>query len=239
MFLCLLGKIMPIKSKQPKPRPTAARSKSSKAWLQEHFNDAYVKRAQQEGVRARSVYKLREINERYKIIKTNMIVVDLGAAPGSWSEYAAKVVGARGRVFALDILPIIPLETVRQLNNITYLQGDFTKESIVTGLQRALATNAHERVVQVVLSDMAPNTTGIKDIDQARSLELVYAALNFARKTLLTGGTFLAKVFQSQDTVELIKELRRIFRDVKTVKPEASRSRSQEVFLLAQGFILE
>lgn len=249
---------------------SGATSKSSKAWLKEHFSDTYVKRAQHEGLRARSVYKLSEINERYKIIKPGMVVVDLGAAPGSWSEYAAKIVGAKGKVIALDILPIVPLESVCRLNlnNVVYLQGDFRERAVVDELLHAItlgagragisaatgtaaaviaaasaapAAAAAERqcLVHAVLSDMAPNTTGIKEVDQARSLELVYAAFHFAEQRLLPGGIFLTKVFQSQAVAELIKELRRAFREVKIVKPEASRSRSQEVFLLAQGFVLE
>lgn len=220
-------------------------SKSSKAWLKEHFSDVYVQRARQEGVRARSAYKLSEINERHKIIQSGMTVVDLGAAPGSWSEYAAKIVGVTGKVIAMDILPIVPFETeaARKMNNVTYLQGDFTQPAVVDDLLQLLERAAsvtpvtHGSGVNVVLSDMAPNTSGIKSVDQMRSLELVYSAANFARRVLLIKGAFLAKVFQCQEVVELVKELRTCFGEVRTVKPEASRARSCEVFLLAKNFI--
>jgi 23S rRNA (uridine2552-2'-O)-methyltransferase len=204
-------------------------SKSSKQWLREHFNDKYVKRAQQEGLRARSAYKLTEIDERYKIIKPGMNVVDLGAAPGSWSEYVAKKIGERGKIIALDILPIVPIK------NVTFLQGDFMQNAIVDQVLQLIGANK----VDVVLSDMAPNTSGIPDVDQVRSLELVRAAFYFAVKVLKQHGIFLAKIFQSQDVVGFIKEARCHFREIKTIKPEASRARSQEVFLLMKDFVLE
>jgi 23S rRNA (uridine2552-2'-O)-methyltransferase len=216
-------------------------SKSSKRWLKEHFNDKYVKQAKHEGLRARSAYKLIEINQRHKIITPGMIVVDLGAAPGSWTAYASKIVGAKGKIIALDILPIVPImykdasknNAVVAAANITYIQGDFTQQTVLDQLEQNIAP----RSVDVVLSDMAPNTTGIREVDQARSLELVYTAARFTQQNLRTNGTFLFKVFQSQDVVALTKELRAWFREVKIIKPEASRSRSQEVFVLALGKI--
>lgn len=205
------------------------RSKSSKQWLQEHFSDKYVKRAQKEGLRARSAYKLIEIDERYKIIKPGIIAIDLGAAPGSWSEYVAKKIGERGKIIAVDLLPIQPIK------NVAYIQGDFTQNTIVEQILQIIGTNK----VDVVLSDMAPNTSGIPGVDQIRSFELVKMAFDFAVKVLKSNGVFLAKVFQSQDVAVFLKEARKYFRDIKTIKPEASRARSQEVFLLMQGFVLE
>lgn len=204
-------------------------SRSSKRWLREHFDDVFVKRAHQEGLRARSAYKLIEINERYKIIKPNMTVVDLGAAPGSWTEYAAKIVGDKGKVIALDILPF---NAVKNTANVTYLQRDFTDEKTISELLQVVG--AHN--VDTVISDMAPNTSGIKAVDQARSLELVYTAGRFACATLKAKGTFLAKAFQSQDLTVFVKKLRISFCDVKIIKPDASRARSWEIFLLASGF---
>lgn len=208
-------------------------SKSSKRWLNEHFRDKYVKRAQQEGLRARSAYKLIEIDERYKLIKTGMSVVDLGAAPGSWSEYVAKKVGLMGKVVAVDILPIVPLK------NVVFVQGDFTKEEVITEILQLVNGDASDNKIDLVLSDMAPNTSGIAEIDQARSLMLVDIAFTFALKVLRSNGVFLAKVFQSQDVAELLKKSRGYFREVKIIKPDASRSRSQEVFLLMRGFVLK
>lgn len=201
----------------------------SKRWLQEHFTDKFVKQAQHEGFRARSIFKLKEISEAYKIIKPNFVVVDLGAAPGSWSEFVVKLVGAKGKVFALDILPIKPIPGVN------IIQGDFTKLEVRFELEQAVGMNC----VDVVLSDMAPNLSGISDVDQMRASELVKSALNLAIKVLKPGGVFLTKVFHGYEFQEIVVALKKNFKDVKIIKPEASRSRSKEVFLLASGFVIK
>jgi len=197
---------------------------SSKKWLKEHFSDSYVKRAKQDGFRARSVYKLMDIDKRYKIIKPNMVVVDLGAAPGGWSEYVAKKLDGGGKIFALDILPMKPVRGV------DFLQGDFTKDGVVEKLLKMLK----DQKVDVVLSDMAPNLSGVKLTDQMRSLTLLEQAFDFAMKVLKKNGVFLVKAFHGVDFEGFLNNLRKNFREVKIIKPEASRSRSSEVFLLAR-----
>lgn len=203
-----------------------ARSKTSAKWLKEHFSDVYVKRAQQEGFRARSVYKLKEIQERYKFIKPGMTVVDLGAAPGAWSEYVKTLVGAKGKIIALDILSMNPIVDV------DFIQGDFSDVEIV----KALIEKVGERKVDVVLSDMAPNMSGISSVDQDRSMFLVEMAAAFAMKVLKPEGIFLTKVFHGVGFDALVKLVKSHFKKVNTVKPDASRSRSKEVYLFAQGF---
>lgn len=203
------------------------RSKSSRNWLQEHFSDKYVKQAQQQGLRARSAFKLIEINQKYKILRPNMSVVDLGASPGSWSEYASKIIGVKGKVIAVDLLPM------QEVKNVTFIQGDFTDNNVVANILSKIDNTK----VDVVLSDMAPNTTGIPDVDRARSIDLVVQAWEFAQQVLIAKGTFLAKVFQSQDVVEFVKQRKANFKQISFVKPDASRLRSHEVFLLMQDFI--
>lgn len=205
----------------------AKQSSSSKRWLQEHFKDEFVKRAKHEGYRARSVYKLMEIQERYKIIKPKMVVVDLGAAPGGWSEFVAQKLQKTGRLLALDILPMHPIAGVE------FMQGDFTQESVVQGFLALVGNDT----VELVLSDMAPNLSGISEIDQARAQALASAALAFANRVLKTGGTLLVKVFQGAGFDVILGKLRYNFKDVKIIKPDASRSRSKEVFILARGFV--
>lgn len=202
------------------------KSKSSNRWLKEHFSDIYVKRAKQEGFRARSVYKLMEIQERYRIIKPNMVVVDLGAAPGGWSEYVVQLIGSEGRIVALDILPMQPIKGVE------FIQGDFTQDVIV----KDLCIRINERKVDAVLSDMAPNLSGLDVVDQARSMNLAQRALAFAQTVLKPGGLFLTKIFQGAEFDAFLKSLRHDFGDVKVIKPEASRSRSKETFLLARNY---
>ena len=202
------------------------KSKSSNRWLKEHFSDVYVKRAKQEGFRARSVYKLIEIQERYKIIKPNMFIVDLGAAPGGWSEYVAQSIGTKGRVFALDILPMHPIMGVE------FIQGDFTQDVVVKNLESCL----NGAKIDLVLSDMAPNLSGLDVVDQSRSMNLAQRALDFAKTVLKPGGVFLTKVFQGAEFDMFLKSLRHYFGEVKVIKPDASRSRSREVFLLARNF---
>lgn len=203
-----------------------ARSRSSNRWLREHFDDEFVKRAQAEGWRSRAVYKLQEINERDRLLKPGTTLVDLGAAPGGWSQYAARALGERGRVLALDILPMDALAGV------DVIQGDFREEAVFAQLLATLAGTP----VDLVISDMAPNTSGLKAVDQPKQMYLVELALDFARQTLRPGGDFLVKVFQGEGFDALLKDLRANFSSVATRKPKASRARSAELYLLARNF---
>lgn len=205
-----------------------ARTKSSSRWLKEHFDDPYVKRAQKEGYRSRAVYKLQELQERYKLITPGMFVVDLGAAPGGWSQYAVKVLGEKGRVVAMDILPMDPIAGV------TMLQGDFREQEV---LDQLLALLDGEKV-DLILSDMAPNMSGTDIIDQPRAMYLAELGLEFARQVLRPEGDLLMKVFQGSGTEEFFKELKRAFTKISFRKPKASRARSAEVYVLARGYKL-
>ena len=200
-------------------------AKTSKAWMREHVTDPYVKRAQAEGYRSRAAYKLREIAARDKLLKPGMTVVDLGAAPGGWSQVAAKAVGPAGRVIALDVVEM------PQVPGVTVIRGDFHERSTLDALERTLKNQQ----VDLVLSDMAPNISGIASADQARSIALAEAALEFAVKHLKPQGNFLVKTFHGAGYDELVNTLRRSFQQVYTRKPDASRSRSSEVFLLGKG----
>lgn len=202
------------------------KSKSSNRWLKEHFSDIYVKQARQEGFRARSVYKLIEIQERYKIIKPNMFVVDLGAAPGGWSEYTVQLVGPKGKVIALDILPMQPIRKVE------FIQGDFTQDDVIKKLNELI----HKQKFDALLSDMAPNLSGLSVVDQSRSMDLVERALSFAQTVLKPGGLFLTKIFQGAEFDVFLKNLCHNFTEVKIIKPNASRARSSETFLLARNY---
>lgn len=204
------------------------RSKSSHRWLKEHFEDTYVKRAQQEGYRSRAVYKLKEIQEKDRILRPGMTVVDLGAAPGAWSEYAARVVGRRGRVIALDQLEMPAIEGVE------FIQGDFQEQDVLDRLSRELG----ERPVDLVMSDMAPNISGVKAVDQPRAMYLCELAVDFARDVLGPGGDLLMKAFQGQGFDDLVRELRANWAKVVFRKPKASRARSREVYLLARNYNL-
>ncbi len=201
-----------------------ARTKSSKAWLREHVTDLYVKRAQTEGYRSRAAYKLQQIAARDKLFGAGMTVVDLGAAPGGWSQVAAQAVAPGGRVFALDVLELVPLPGV------DYVQGDFSSEATLAELERLLAG----RPVDLVLSDMAPNMSGIADTDQARMMALAELALDFALKHLKPQGKFLVKLFQGAGFEPFLRTMRTRFMQVLVRKPEASRSRSREVYLLGK-----
>jgi len=203
-----------------------ARSKSSGKWLAEHFTDEYVKRARKEGYRSRAVYKLKEIDERDRLLRPGMTVVDLGAAPGAWSQYVVQRVGRAGRVLALDILPM------DELAGVEVFQGDFTEEAVM----RRLMDSLNGRPVDLVISDMAPNISGIESADQARSIYLAELALDFAVGVLKPGGNLLVKVFQGSGFNELFKAMQQQFGRVATRKPRASRSRSPELYLLATGF---
>lgn len=203
----------------------ANQSSSSRRWLQEHFSDHYVKEAQREGYRSRAIYKLKEIHERDKLFKPGMTVVDLGAAPGSWSELVVKLVGKKGRVIALDLLPIDPIPGVE------IIQGDFTDEALEQELLQRLGDNK----VNWVISDMAPNFSGVNSVDIPRMITLAELALHFAISVLELKGGFLVKVFQGEGFEAFLKEVRTHFKKVTTRKPKASRGRSNEVYILAMN----
>jgi len=204
------------------------RSKTSGKWLKEHFDDPYVKRAQREGYRSRAVYKLLEIDERDHLLKPGMTVVDLGAAPGSWSELAAQRVGANGRVFALDILPM------DSLPGVTFLQGDFLEPGPYAALLEAIGDGP----VDLVMSDMAPNISGVKAVDQPRAMYMAELALELAKIVLKPGGDLLLKVFTGEGLDAFKRALREEFRQLYIRKPDASRPRSPEIYLLARGYKL-
>jgi 23S rRNA (uridine2552-2'-O)-methyltransferase len=204
------------------------RSRSSARWLKEHFADPFVQRAQSEGWRSRAVFKLEEIDRRTKLLKPGAVCLDLGAAPGAWSQYAARRVGARGRVVATDILPM------PELSGVEFVLGDFREPEVFDRLLHLLP----ERQVDVLLSDMAPNLSGVDAIDQPRTMHLAELALEMAGRILKPGGNALIKVFQGSGFVELLQDARRQFGRVKLLKPEASRSRSPEMYLLAMQFRL-
>ena len=204
----------------------AKKRSSSKAWLREHREDPYVQQAQREGYRSRACYKLIELQEKDRLIRPGMTVVDLGSAPGGWSQVAAEQVGRRGAVIASDILPM------DSIGGVVFIQGDFTEEEILHRILDAVG----DAPVDLVLSDMAPNMSGMNAVDQPRSIYLVELALDFARRVLVPGGCFVAKVFQGEGFDELIREARGLFRQVSTRKPRASRARSREVYLVAKDF---
>ena len=203
----------------------AVRSKSSKAWLNEHVNDHYVHQAQKEGYRARAAYKLLEINEKDKLIQSGTVLADLGSAPGSWSQVAAKLVGKTGAVFALDILPMDAIEGV------SFIQGDFREDEVLAQFESLL----NGRALDLVICDMAPNMSGHAVTDQAKSFYLCELALDFASNHLKTGGHFLVKVFQGAGYQEYLAQMRTLFASVQTRKPDASRNRSSEIYLLGKN----
>lgn len=205
-----------------------ARSKSSQRWLGEHFSDEYVKKAQQEGYRSRAVYKLQEIQEKDRILQPGMKVVDLGAAPGGWSQYATKLIGQKGRIVASDILPLDPLPFVE------FVLGDFREDAVLAEILDLLGGEKAD----LVISDMAPNMSGVDAVDQPRAVHLCELALDMARQVLKPGGTFLVKLFQGVGSEAFILDVRSSFKTVKVRKPAASRPRSREVYVLAQGFVL-
>ncbi len=201
------------------------RSASSSRWLQEHFSDKYVLEAQKKKLRSRAWFKLDEIQRSDKLFKTAMTVVDLGAAPGGWSQYVATQVGAKGRVIACDILPMDPIAGV------DFLQGDFRDELVI----QALLERAGDGKVHVVMSDMAPNMSGTPAIDIPKSMYLAELALEMCRSVLAPGGSFIVKVFQGEGFDDYLREIRSLFTKVKVRKPDASRSRSREVYIVATG----
>jgi 23S rRNA (uridine2552-2'-O)-methyltransferase len=200
-------------------------AKTSKAWMREHVTDQYVKRANAEGFRSRAAYKLQQIDAKDKLLKPGMTVVDLGAAPGGWSQVAAKAVGPSGRVIALDLLEMV------QVAGVTVICGDFQEQETLEKVEHALAGEG----VDLVMSDMAPNISGIASADQARAIGLAELALEFAVKHLKPQGNFLVKTFHGAGYDGLVNTLRRSFQQVYTRKPDASRSRSSEVYLLGKG----
>ncbi|WP_223670631.1 23S rRNA (uridine(2552)-2'-O)-methyltransferase RlmE [Kangiella shandongensis] len=203
-----------------------SRTKSSQRWMKEHFDDPYVKRSQKEGYRSRAVYKLEELDKKYKLIKPGCTIVDLGAAPGGWSQYAAYKVGDRGAIFALDILAMDPLPDV------SFIQGDFREESVLNQLMEAIG----EQKATLVLSDMAPNMSGMDAIDQPKAMYLAELALELARDVLSQGGSYVVKVFQGEGFDDYIRQCRESFSKVMIRKPDASRARSREVYVIGQGF---
>lgn len=203
-----------------------ARSKSSQRWLKSHFDDEYVKRAQREGYRSRAVYKLEEIQQKDRLIRPGMTLIDLGAAPGGWSQYAARLLAGKGRIIALDILPMEPLDGVE------FLQGDFTEDE---PLDLLMETLGGERV-DLVMSDMAPNISGMGAVDQPRSMYLAELAVDFAGNVLRKSGDLLFKAFQGEGFDDLIGTLRSQYQLVRIRKPRASRPKSREVYVLARHY---
>lgn len=202
-----------------------ARNKTSKAWMQEHVNDPYVRKAQAEGMRSRAAYKLQQLAERDKLLKPGMTVVDLGAAPGGWSQVAGRMVGHTGRVVAVDLLDMTAVAGV------TFIRGDFGEDAVLAEVEQAIGDGG----VDLVLSDMAPNISGVAGVDQARSTGLAELALDFAVNHLKPQGNFLVKVFQGSGFEALVADIRRRFVQVMIRKPDASRSRSNEVYVVAKG----
>jgi len=202
-----------------------ARSKSSHRWLKEHFTDPYVKKAQAEGLRSRAAYKLEELIERDRLLRPGMVVVDLGAAPGGWSQVVRRVLGDKGRVLALDILEMPPIAGVE------FIHGDFREAEALSRLEAALGADR----VDLVLSDMAPNMSGVEAVDQARAMYLVELARDFADAHLKTGGSLLLKMFQGVGSDAFLLDLRKRYDKVQVRKPKASRARSSEVYVLASG----
>jgi 23S rRNA (uridine2552-2'-O)-methyltransferase len=202
------------------------RTKSSAEWLRRHVNDPFVKQAQLDGYRSRSAYKLVELNEKDRLIKPGMRILDLGSAPGGWSQVAGKLVGKKGRVLATDILPMDPIP------NVDFIQGDFTDEAIVAQLLDWLGGGRFD----LIISDIAPNLSGIDSADQAGSMYFLELALDTVRKTLKPGANFAAKMFQGSGSDEYVKDLRTSFEKVLIRKPAASRAQSREVYIVAKGF---
>ena len=203
-----------------------ARSKTSARWLKEHFDDPYVKLAQKEGYRSRASYKLLEIQEKDRILRPGMTVVDLGAAPGGWSQVTSRVIGEKGRLVASDILDM------DSIADVTFIKGDFTEEAVFEQLLAAIGNDG----VDLVISDMAPNMSGVKTADQARAMYLCELALDLSLKVLRPGGDFLIKIFQGDGFDAYLKETRANFDKVVMRKPLSSRDRSREQYLLARGF---
>ena len=199
-----------------------AKSKSSHRWLKEHFDDEYVKLAQKQGLRARAAFKLMELDEKYRLIRKGMRIVDLGSAPGSWTQVVQRALDGTGQIIALDILPMDPLP------HVTFIEGDFTEDEPLARLEEEL--NGVQ--VDLVLSDMAPNMSGVGAVDQPRAMYLAELALDFAEQWLAPGGSYVVKVFHGEDFDNYVKKVRSMFEKVQVRKPSASRPRSREVYVL-------
>ena len=216
----------PAKKTSAKPAARkSTRSRSSARWLQEHFDDPYVKKAQKLGYRSRASFKLLEIQEKDRLIKPGMTVVDLGSAPGGWSQVAMALVGHNGRVIASDILPM------DSLAGVDFICGDFSEDAVLQQILDCLG----DAKADVVISDMAPNMSGMPAVDQARAMYLIELAVDMASQVLKPGGSFLSKVFHGEEFDELLRQLRTRYARVLTRKPQASRARSRETYVLAQG----
>jgi 23S rRNA (uridine2552-2'-O)-methyltransferase len=202
------------------------RTKSSARWLEEHESDPFVKAARSAGYRSRAVYKLEEIQKTDRLLKPGMSVVDLGAAPGGWSQYCARLLQGKGRIVALDIL------SMDAIAGVEFIQGDFGSDNVFEQLMTQLGADK----VDLVLSDIAPNMSGMSDVDHLRAMHLVELTLDFAERSLKPGGDYLVKVFQGRDFQPFMQRLRSLFETVKTRKPKASRARSPELYVLARGF---
>ncbi|HEB82668.1 MAG TPA: 23S rRNA (uridine(2552)-2'-O)-methyltransferase RlmE [Gammaproteobacteria bacterium] len=203
-----------------------AKSKSSKSWLKEHFDDEYVRRSQQDGYRSRAIYKLIEIDQKDRLIKPGMTIIDLGAAPGGWSEYCVKKIGGKGRMIALDILPMEPIDGV------SIIKGDFREDAVFEQLMSVMG----ESRADLVISDMAPNISGMESVDMPRAYYLAELALDLARQVLKPGGGLLVKLFQGEGFEAYNRDLKADFSRVVMRKPKASRPRSREIYALATGF---
>lgn len=201
-------------------------SKSSQRWLREHFSDEYVRRSREDGYRSRACYKLIELDEKYHLLKPNMCVVDLGAAPGGWSQVVVERTGQSGKVVASDILEMDPI------TGVDFLCGDFTEDRVYDELYSRIGGEGAD----LVISDMAPNLSGVKGVDQPRLMELVELAMDFAQRTLKLGGSFVTKIFHGEGFDDFVKNSRQHFDQVRICKPRSSRSRSSEVYIVAQGF---
>ncbi len=203
-----------------------ARSKSSQRWLKEHFDDPYVKQAQKDGYRSRASYKLLDIQEKDRILRNGMTVIDLGAAPGGWSQVVSRVIGEKGKLIASDILPM------DSIADVTFIQGDFTEDAVFEELLSVVG-NAP---VDLVISDMAPNMSGMRSVDQVKAMLLCELAFDFATRVLKPGGDFLIKIFQGEGFDSYLQSIRLAFDKVQMRKPSSSRDRSREQYLLARGF---
>ncbi|UVJ44731.1 23S rRNA (uridine(2552)-2'-O)-methyltransferase RlmE [Pseudomonas sp. LS1212] len=203
-----------------------ARSKTSLGWLKEHFNDPYVKKAQKDGYRSRASYKLLEIQEKYRLIRPGMSVIDLGAAPGGWSQVTSRLIGGQGRLIASDILEM------DSIPDVAFIQGDFTQDEVLAQILEAVG-NSH---VDLVISDMAPNMSGTPAVDIPKAMFLCELALDLATRVLKPGGDFLIKIFQGEGFDVYLKDARQKFDKVQMLKPDSSRDRSREQYLLGRGF---
>ncbi|VAW54355.1 23S rRNA (uridine(2552)-2'-O)-methyltransferase [hydrothermal vent metagenome] len=208
-----------------------AKSKSSKGWLKEHFDDEYVRRSQQDGYRSRAIYKLIEIDKKDRLVKSGMTIIDLGAAPGGWSEYCVKKLGKKGTMIALDILPMEPIDGV------TIIEGDFREEAVFDELMAVMAADKESQSADLVISDMAPNISGMGSVDMPRAYYLCELALDLAQQVLKPGGGLLVKLFQGEGFEAYNKELKTSFSKIVMRKPKASRARSREIYALATGFL--